>query len=291
MSNKPFIKFFSSDFLAGTSGLSPAERGVYITLLCLIFEQDGPIARDDARLSRRCGAPKAAFVRILECLIEQGKVHEEGGKLTNRRAEKAIDDRAKRTQNSTHAANQRWSAEKEKSQQIQGKGDATAMRAQCAGICQPEPEPEPDKDNPPNPPLTLVVSEPDKPGPIEQVVEAWNLMAGEAELAKVSQITEVRRKTWNSRIKEAGGVDAVIAIIKAIPESDLLAGRVRARDGGKPWKATFDWIGKQGNWTKLIEGQYHGGEPPKTRTVSKEDREAMVRRQMEARQALNGRVV
>jgi uncharacterized protein YdaU (DUF1376 family) len=33
MGESPFIKFYPSDFLAGTSGLSPAERGVYITLL------------------------------------------------------------------------------------------------------------------------------------------------------------------------------------------------------------------------------------------------------------------
>jgi uncharacterized protein YdaU (DUF1376 family) len=85
MSDLPFIKFFPGDFLSGTLGLSPAERGFYITLLCLIYEDNDAIARDDARLARRCGAPKAAFVRILSALIDQNKITEVDGMLSNRR--------------------------------------------------------------------------------------------------------------------------------------------------------------------------------------------------------------
>lgn len=132
MGEKPFIKFYPSDFLGGTSGLSPAERGVYITLLCLMYENDGPIARDDARLSRRCGAPKAAFKRILDGLIAEGKILQNDGVLSNKRAEKAIVDRTNRSQIATHAATQRWEAQSEKTQKKQRGGDANAMPAQCA---------------------------------------------------------------------------------------------------------------------------------------------------------------
>ena len=96
MGEKPFIKFYPSDFLGGTSGLSPAERGVYMTLLCLMYEQDGPIPRDDGRLARRCGSPKAAFIRAVECLIDEGKLTEVDGMLSNNRVEKAIVDRVLR---------------------------------------------------------------------------------------------------------------------------------------------------------------------------------------------------
>lgn len=130
MSDKPFIKFYPGDFLAGTSGLSPAERGVYITLLCLIYENDAPIERDDARLARRCGAPKAAFVKILSALIGEGKITDEGGMLSNRRAEKALMDRTNRSQNATHASNARWTAQSGKSEQNQSPDDAPAMPPQ-----------------------------------------------------------------------------------------------------------------------------------------------------------------
>jgi uncharacterized protein YdaU (DUF1376 family) len=133
MGDSPFIKFYPSDFLGGTSGLSPAERGVYITLLCLIYEADGSIKRDDSRLARCCGAPKAAFIRIIDGLIAQGKITDDGGMISNRRAEKAIVDRANRTQIATHAANQRWGAQTGKTERNQRQDDAPAMPEQCAG--------------------------------------------------------------------------------------------------------------------------------------------------------------
>jgi uncharacterized protein YdaU (DUF1376 family) len=86
MGDAPFIKFYPSDFLAGTSGMSPAERGIYITLLCLIYEADGPIALDETRLARRCGAPRNVFSRLLGALVMDGKLTLEDGFLSNRRA-------------------------------------------------------------------------------------------------------------------------------------------------------------------------------------------------------------
>lgn len=133
MGDSPFIKFYPSDFLGGTSGLSPAERGVYITLLCLIYEADGSIKRDDSRLARCCGAPKAAFIRIIDGLIAQGKITQIGDMISNKRAEKAIVDRTNRTQIATHAAKQRWGAQTEKTEQNQRQNDAPAMPEQCVG--------------------------------------------------------------------------------------------------------------------------------------------------------------
>jgi uncharacterized protein YdaU (DUF1376 family) len=139
---KPFIQFYPSDFLGGTSGLSPSERGIYITLLCLIYEADGPIERHDARLARRCGAPKAAFLKALDALISEGKILHSDGMLSNERAEKAIMDRSNRVQISHDAAKKRWSAQRQKNKQKQGQNYAAALPEQCGGICQPEPEPE-----------------------------------------------------------------------------------------------------------------------------------------------------
>lgn len=144
MGDSPFIKFYPSDFLGGTSGLSPAERGVYMTLLCAIYEEDGPIVRDEIRLARQCGAPKAAFRRILSELISAGKLTDTDGMLSNDRAEKMIVDRRNRTQNATHAANLKWSAQREKSVKNQGQSNAGAVPTQCVENAKPEPEPEPE---------------------------------------------------------------------------------------------------------------------------------------------------
>lgn len=138
MSEMPFIKFFPGDFLGGTGGLSPAERGVYITILCLIWENDGPVDMDDARLARRCGMPKAAFLKAMTALIDEGKLHRTGSGISNDRAEKTLMDRRNRIKNATHAANSRHHAQTEKNEENQCHDDATAMPEQCVDDAKPE---------------------------------------------------------------------------------------------------------------------------------------------------------
>ena len=77
----PWFKFFPSDWLSGVSGLSAGERGVYVTLLAMMYDHGGPIKRDDGRLSRQCGLPKVGFSRALEALIALGKITESDGTL------------------------------------------------------------------------------------------------------------------------------------------------------------------------------------------------------------------
>ncbi len=74
MSATPFIKFYPSDWLGGTRGLTAAEAGIYITLVCLMYERGAPVEEDHGRLARQCGCTKAPFLRCLDNLIEQGKV-------------------------------------------------------------------------------------------------------------------------------------------------------------------------------------------------------------------------
>lgn len=138
MSDLPFIKFYPSDFLGGVSGLSPAERGVYITLLCLIWDKGQPIEEDHARLARRCGMPKATFSRSLEALIDESKIVRVDGLLTNERAEKVIVDRKNRTEKARAAAGVRWGSQDGNIEGKQGSNDANASRKQCSADAIPE---------------------------------------------------------------------------------------------------------------------------------------------------------
>jgi len=243
----PWFKFFPSDFIAGTSGLSPAERGVYITLLCLIYEEDGAIPRDDGRLSRRCGAPKAAFTRILAELIEQSKITEKDGMLSNDRAEKALVDRRNRTQNAYHAATSRWGAQPEETQQKQGDDDAGAMQSQGVGDASLEPEPELSKKEDTN--VSLQVS---PAGDVSEAVRIYNDAASQAGWPSVQKLTPTRSRSLKARVADAGGMDGWRFAIERAAKSDFLSGRT-----DKPWTGFgFDWLTKAANFTKLMEGNY-----------------------------------
>jgi uncharacterized protein YdaU (DUF1376 family) len=145
MSGDPWFRFFPSDWMSGVSGLSAAERGVYVSLLALMYDRNGPLVRDDGRLSRQCGLPKAGFVRALDGLIATGKIIFEEGCLFNLRAKSELTERENRKLTATSSAHSRW----QKSKQNQTSSDANAVLEQCGTDATrarvPQPQPQSDK--------------------------------------------------------------------------------------------------------------------------------------------------
>jgi uncharacterized protein YdaU (DUF1376 family) len=134
MTKTPWVRFWPSDWLSGTAGLTAAERGAYITLLALMFDYDGPIKRDDDRLSRRCGMPKASFRRVLDNLIGDGKIVSSDGMLTNGRAEIEMEGRRERSQHGSRANEARWSSLRQKTVENQGSFDPRGVPGESPGI-------------------------------------------------------------------------------------------------------------------------------------------------------------
>lgn len=124
MSDGPWIKFYPSDWLTGTNGLSPSERGIYITLVAMMYEKNGHIPLDETILARTCGCAVAAFKTALETLLSTGKLNrDDAGRLTNRRVEQELSARASQSAVRATAAKSRWEKDKENQQTV----DANAM--------------------------------------------------------------------------------------------------------------------------------------------------------------------
>lgn len=132
----PWFKFYPSDWLSGTRGLTPAETGVYITLVCMMYENDGQLVRDnrqnDIRLARRCGCTSAAFKKIIANLISENKLIELNGALTNERVQKELSERSNRVQKASDAAQHKWSKIGGNNEQNQGQGSTQAYSEQCS---------------------------------------------------------------------------------------------------------------------------------------------------------------
>jgi len=69
-----WIKFFPTDWLHGTRMLTPVERGVYITLISMMYDNEGPIPNNPKLLARECGMRVDGFVKVLADLVEMGKL-------------------------------------------------------------------------------------------------------------------------------------------------------------------------------------------------------------------------
>lgn len=132
------VAFYPSDWLAGTRGMSSHETGVYITLIAMMYEMQGPIQRDDKRLARACGCQSGHFKRALEYLIDEGKITVENDTLFNRKAKVELEKVHHLGLTRKQAANARWSKKPNKNNDGI---DASASVLQCY----PEPEPDIEK--------------------------------------------------------------------------------------------------------------------------------------------------
>lgn len=117
------IALYPSDWLAGTRGLTPAETGVYITLVCMMYERQEPLPFDHARLARMCNCPAGTFKKILAVLLDEGKLIETPQGLWQARVEKelaaakdAIEDASERGRKAVQA---RWQKVKPQSDECE----------------------------------------------------------------------------------------------------------------------------------------------------------------------------
>jgi uncharacterized protein YdaU (DUF1376 family) len=138
----PYFPMYASDWLAGTRSLTAAETGIYITIICMMYEKGGPIEMPRRRLARLCGTTAPALNRALDVLIEAGKLDQYGEKLSNVRAMLEIEKRADKTRSSRDNANARWSKSQAKSTEAPCGRIESAYANDMRETCYPEPEPD-----------------------------------------------------------------------------------------------------------------------------------------------------
>lgn len=86
---------------------------------------------------------------------------------------------------------------------------------------------------------------------VNEIYEAYNTIC--KSLTKCRMRSEARNSAIRARIKQSGK-DKVIEAFRLAEQSDFLTGRVSVSD--KPFVANIDWILKQSNFIKILEGNY-----------------------------------
>lgn len=137
MSDLPWFRFFPSDWLGGTRGMSAAETGIYITLIATMYERGAPVPEEIARLARLCGASNSAFKTALETLAAEGKIIRVEGGLWNERVGKETEIRAEKSEVGRSAAQARWA---QKDNKNNATNDANAMPSQSERNANQKPE-------------------------------------------------------------------------------------------------------------------------------------------------------
>lgn len=92
----PWFAFYHNDFMRGTLGLTDEETGVYIKIICVLYDHGGGVTGDIQWLSKASHTHPRALRRILQSLIKKGKITSEGGRISNARIVNEIQERRKR---------------------------------------------------------------------------------------------------------------------------------------------------------------------------------------------------
>lgn len=126
MSAETWIKFYPTAWLHGTRGLTAVERGVYITLLALMYDEQGPIKANRKLLARECKMTQKAFDEAFDSLLELGKLTIENDELFNEKTGKILSELFQRGER----ARKGGVARSEKAKEKQGEASAQAENKQ-----------------------------------------------------------------------------------------------------------------------------------------------------------------
>jgi uncharacterized protein YdaU (DUF1376 family) len=92
-----YFRLFPTRFLKGVRGLGQNEFKVYTLLLLRMYEEDGPLRRNDAKLATFCEMREPAFTKALDRLILIEKIDVlDDGRLFNATARNEIEWRNSR---------------------------------------------------------------------------------------------------------------------------------------------------------------------------------------------------
>jgi len=229
--HQPYIKWYSSDFLAGVRGFSSSQIGIYTILINEMYERTEPLPINYQRLAWQCGCTKPTFKKTLKFLVDEGKITVIDGCLWNNRVEKEFQNRQKRRDASSASANARW----EKANKIKGNGMRKVCEKDAIAMLIPEARSQ-KKSN------TDVLP--------KEVAKLWNKIC--TENGTILKISPKRGKHIKARVKDSlKTIKEWEEYFKRISQSDFLTG-----GNDRKWKADFDWILNPNNCVKIREGKY-----------------------------------
>lgn len=102
----PWFRFDCRAWLDGTRALPPDVRGLYVDVLAIMYDRDGPIRDDDRWIAHQLHVSPRKWRAVRDVLVACGKLAVRDGTLINVRTQSELEQRAKqRRTNAENGAN------------------------------------------------------------------------------------------------------------------------------------------------------------------------------------------
>lgn len=243
MAALPYMPLFVADYLADTAHLTTREHGAYLLLIMTYWQKGKPLPSDPVKLARITRLNKREFDQVWQSL--QAFFLIDGADLIHGRVEHELQRVRDKSLKSQEAG--RASAERRLNARSTSAEHPLDIRSTYAERTLNHTDTDTDTD------ISIVITPkgvtPNKV--LEDAIAGWNDMAAVAGLAGVQRLTEPRRRALKARLAEAGGIEGWLAMLERVRDSSFLTG---GNDRG--WRADFDFVVKESNFTKIMEGKY-----------------------------------
>ncbi len=244
MAALPYMPLFVADYMADTAHLTTREHGAYLLLIMTYWQRGKALPADTVKLARITRLNKREFDVVWQSL--QGFFVIAGADLVHGRVEhelQRVRDKSLKAKESALANARRTPSERST--------NAQRTPSECPADAERTPSyTDTDTDTDTSIAITPKGVTPNKDS-LDAAIGAWNGMALDTGLSVVQRMTEPRRRTLRARLADVGGLEGWAHLIDRVRESPFLTG---SNDRG--WRADFDFVCKEANFTKILEGRY-----------------------------------
>jgi len=264
-----FYRRDPSKALAGMVGLTLEERGVYNTILDLLYSTWRPLDDNRAFIANWCGCAVQKLNPILNRLIERGRLirFEEGGRAY------ISDEAFEAERTAVKGASRTKSGRGEVAEKSGEVGEKSAGVAQNPVVLDVESQKKQDDtplerqervegENPPLPPegagslFGRSEGEPEGPDDVQRAFDLWNETAAGCGLPRAKVLDDGRRRSIRKRLDDGGGLEAWCRALEAVRRSRHCRG-----ENDRGWKADLDFVCQPKSWRRLLEGTYGDDAP------------------------------
>jgi hypothetical protein len=263
---RPSFQFYPGDWMRdpGVRGVSFAAKGLWIDLLCLMFEGDSkgylsvagkPVSMDG--LSRMTGCPEVELTSLLGELRDWNVFSTaKDGTIYSRRMVKDEEERKQtrrrvnRHRKSNGAGNEDV-MEKKRSSNGNCNGDVTVTVTQMYEGEEEDEDPSKPEDNKPNKVAKKITA--------QEFADIWNSFD---DFSSCLAVKKTRLASFRARMKDKHWRENWREALVRIAKSDFCCGRVNG------WKADVDWFLRPDTVTRILEGKYDNKHAPKESPTS-----------------------
>lgn len=248
MAALPYIQLYVADYLADTAHLTAAQHGAYLLLIFNYWQRGQPLNNANERLTNVARMSNAEWAAAKPVLQEFFEV--DGDTWTHRRIERDLEAVRLKSTKASNAGKASASARGNgRSADVQRTFNHTDTNTDTNTDIQ-------DKDIAATP---LVISpQPKRPAvPVKEIIDLYHHLLPTC--PKVRKLPDARRRQIEARWRSGDLPDLETwrDYFGFCAESKFLRGESPAGPGQRPFVADLEWLSRESNYTKVLEGKYH----------------------------------